>query len=65
MAHLPLRVLHFLGTLLGWATYMLSGTYASRLRENLGNYNAGRHPPEFRKVLRASVAEAEIGRAHV
>lgn len=61
MARLPLRVLHGLGALLGWATYLLSGTYASRLRENLGNYNAGRHPPELRKVLRASVAEAGKG----
>ena len=58
MARLPLRALHFMGAMLGWATYLLSGTYASRLRENLGNYNAGRHPQEFNKVLRASVAEA-------
>ena len=58
MARLPLRVLHSLGALLGWFTYLLSGTYSSRLRENLGSYNAGRHPPELRKLLRASVAEA-------
>lgn len=58
MARLPLSVLHRLGALLGWAIYLLSGKYAARLRENLGNYNAGRHPSEFRNVLRASVAEA-------
>jgi len=58
MARLPLRILHGLGALLGWATYLLSGKYAARLRENLANYNAGRHPAGFRKVLRASVAEA-------
>jgi Kdo2-lipid IVA lauroyltransferase/acyltransferase len=58
MARLPLRLLHGLGALLGWATYLLSGIYAARLRENLGYYNADRHPSEFRRVLRASVAEA-------
>jgi len=58
MARLPLSVLHSLGVLLGWATYWMSGRYAERLRENLGNYNAGRDPSELRKVLRASVAEA-------
>jgi len=58
IAHLPLRMLHALGALLGWATYLLSGKYAARLRENLGYYNAGRHPSEFRKLLRASVVEA-------
>jgi Kdo2-lipid IVA lauroyltransferase/acyltransferase len=58
IARLPLRLLHGLGAMLGWATYLLSGKYAARLRENLGYYNAGRHPSEFRKVLRASVVEA-------
>lgn len=58
IARLPLRMLHGLGVLLGWVTYLLSGKYAARLRENLGYYNAGRHPSEFRKVLRASVVEA-------
>ena len=57
MARLPLSLLHKLGAMLGWMTYRLSGKYAERLRENLGNYNAGRHQSEFRKVLRASVAE--------
>jgi KDO2-lipid IV(A) lauroyltransferase len=57
MARLPLRVLHSLGVMLGWTTYMLSGKYAQRLRENLNNYNAGRHPAEFRNILRSSVGE--------
>jgi KDO2-lipid IV(A) lauroyltransferase len=57
MARLPLRVLHSLGVMLGWATYMLSGKYAQRLLENLNNYNAGRHPAEFRNILRSSVGE--------
>lgn len=58
MARLPLSVLHALGSLLGWTIFLLSGSYAARMRENLGNYNAGRHPSEFRNVLQASVAEA-------
>ena len=57
LARLPLRILHLLGTLLGWFTYLLSGSYSSRMRENLGYYNAGRHPSEFRRVLYASAAE--------
>jgi KDO2-lipid IV(A) lauroyltransferase len=57
-ALLPLRVLHLLGALLGWAFYLLSANYAARMRENLGFYNSGRHPDELRKLLRASIAEA-------
>jgi KDO2-lipid IV(A) lauroyltransferase len=34
-ARLPLRVLHALGSLLGWAMYGISPTYRRRLRENL------------------------------
>lgn len=61
MAHFPLSVLHRLGTLLGWVLYLLSGTYARRLRENLGRVYAELPEPEFRKLLRASVAE--VGRS--
>lgn len=65
MSHLPLWVLHGLGAMLGWITYWSSKKYAARLRENLGYYNAGRHPAEFRKVLHASVAEAGKGVAEL
>jgi len=65
MACLPLSVLHRIGVLLGWITYLLSGRYAERLRENLGNYNAGRHPPELRKLLRSSVGAAGKGIAEL
>ncbi len=54
---IPLRILHGLGTLLGWITYWTSASYAQRMRENLGNYNAGRHPDELRRLLRANIAE--------
>lgn len=57
LARMPLWVLHAFGILLGWATYMLSGSYASRMRENLAFFNAGRQPSELRRLLRASMAE--------
>ncbi len=58
MALLSLSMLHRLGALLGWITYLLSGRYADRIRDNLKNYNAGRHQPELKNLLRSSVAEA-------
>jgi KDO2-lipid IV(A) lauroyltransferase len=61
LARLPLSVLHRLGTLLGWVLYWLSGSYAARLRENLAHVYAGLPGPEYRKLLRASVAE--VGRS--
>ncbi len=53
VAHLPLRVLHALGSVLGWAIYGLSPTYRRRLRDNLAQ--AGYHDARTR---RAAVAEA-------
>lgn len=61
MSWLPLRALHRLGTLLGWLTYLLSGSYASRMMENLGNSITGSNPDTLRKLLRLSVAEAGKG----
>jgi len=34
-AKLPLRLLHAVGTALGWTVYGMSPTYRRRLRENL------------------------------
>ncbi len=56
-ARLPLSVLHRLGSVMGWATYLLSGKYATRLRKNLGYELEGYPFAEFRKVLNASIAE--------
>ena len=63
-ARLPLGVLHRLGAMLGWITYFVSGTYAKRLRENLGREMENR-PEDFRKVLNASIAEAGKGVAEL
>ncbi len=63
LAHLPLSVLHLLGTALGWITYWSSGSYAKRLRENLQNGlkfirgKDGFSETEYRNILRASVGE--------
>jgi KDO2-lipid IV(A) lauroyltransferase len=53
VARLPLRVLHALGGLLGWAIYGMSPTYRRQLRENLAL--AGYQDARLR---RAAIAEA-------
>jgi KDO2-lipid IV(A) lauroyltransferase len=53
VARLPLRTLHALGSVLGWAMYGLSPTYRRRLRENLAQ--AGYRDARTR---RAAIAEA-------
>jgi len=58
---LPLPVLHRLGTVLGWVTYLVSGSYAARLRENLRNSGLGGSEAETRKLLRANIREAGKG----
>lgn len=65
MAYLPLSVLHRLGAALGWASYLLSGSYAKRLRENLAHALAGRPATDFDRVLKATVAEAGKGMAEL
>lgn len=64
-ACLPLGVLHRLGAALGWATYFMSGTYARRMRENLGFSMEDRPQKDFREVLNASIAEAGKGVAEL
>lgn len=58
LARLPLRVLHWLGALLGWLTYLSSSSYAGRIRENLKNSGISQSEPEFRKLLHANIREA-------
>lgn len=57
VARLPLWLLHRLGCVLGWLTYLLSAKYAARMRENLGYGLEGCSATEFREVLNASIAE--------
>ena len=53
LARLPLRVLHALGSVLGWAMYALSPPYRARLREHLAQAGYA-----DRATRRAAIAEA-------
>jgi KDO2-lipid IV(A) lauroyltransferase len=64
-ARLPLSVLHRLGFIVGWATYLFSGKYAKRLRKNLDYALEGCSASEFRKILHASIAESGKGLTEV
>lgn len=61
LARLPLSVLHRIGTMLGWVTYLSSGRYAMRLQENLQNADLEHSEAEFRQLVRANVSEAGKG----
>jgi len=61
LAHLPLSVLHRLGALLGWLSYLSSKRYAARLRENLGNAGLAHSAAESRKLLHANIREMGKG----
>ncbi|MCH8617594.1 lysophospholipid acyltransferase family protein [Undibacterium sp. TS12] len=39
----PLSVLHFIGAVLGWAVYLLSGSYRRRMKENMGRAGFSAH----------------------
>ena len=58
LARLPLAILHRIGAVLGWATYVLSGLYARRLRENLQHADLGRSASDLRTLLHANIREA-------
>jgi KDO2-lipid IV(A) lauroyltransferase len=57
LARLPLSVLHQLGALLGWVTYLSSARYASRLRENLHKAGTMRTESETRQLLHTNIRE--------
>lgn len=61
LARLPLRVYHALGGALGWVAYFTSRRYASRLRENLRASGVCRNDADYRRILRANIAESGKG----
>jgi KDO2-lipid IV(A) lauroyltransferase len=61
LSYLPLWLLHRIGVLLGWAAYRLSGSYASRLRENMELEWHGRLENTLQTLIRANVAESGKG----
>jgi KDO2-lipid IV(A) lauroyltransferase len=58
IAGLPLRVLHALGSVLGWAIYGSSPTYRRHLRENLAQAGLPLSDGERARVRRAAIAAA-------
>lgn len=64
-ARLPLFALHRIGSVLGWAAYLLSRSYAARMRGNLGYAWAGNDTAGMRGVLHASIAETGKGLAEL
>lgn len=61
LARLPLSILHRLGALLGWLSYLFSRRYASRLRENLQNSGVAGGEVQFRQLLRTNIREMGKG----
>lgn len=55
---LPLRVLHFLGGVLGRLTYKFSKSYAARMRENLQHAGFSLEGAAGRRLLSAVIAQA-------
>jgi len=57
-ACLPLGLLHAMGTVLGWLIFLVSRSYARRMRENLQASGLCADPRECRKLLHQSIAES-------
>lgn len=58
LAKLPLAWMHFAGGLLGRLTYLVSPSYANRVRENLLGSGICQTRPEFDELLKKSIREA-------
>jgi len=58
LAWLPLRWVHALGGVFGWAVYLCAPGYAARMRENLRRSGLCRDEQDFGATLREAVAEA-------
>lgn len=61
LARLPLSVLHRLGAMLGWLTWLLSRSYSFRLRENLRLSNVAADEAGFRRLLHTNIREMGKG----
>jgi KDO2-lipid IV(A) lauroyltransferase len=61
LARLPLSVLHWFGALFGWITYLSSGRYASRLRENLHKAGLARSESDLKSLLHTNLREMGKG----
>lgn len=57
LARLPLRCLHLGGVAIGWLVYCVSSRYARRIKENLISSGICSSPTDYRRLLRAVVAQ--------
>ncbi len=60
-AYAPLRLHHAMGVVLGWLSYLLSPTYAQRLRENLAHSGLCTSPRQYNALLHQNIAEIGKG----
>lgn len=61
LACLPLRGYHAIGGVLGFVAYFTSRRYASRMRQNLRASGVWRDEADYRRILRANIAEVGKG----
>jgi KDO2-lipid IV(A) lauroyltransferase len=61
LARLPLSLLHRLGALFGWVTYLFSSRYSSRLRENLQKAGVAGSESDARRLLHTNICEMGKG----
>ncbi len=58
LARAPLSWIHAAGAAIGWIVYILSPSYASRLRENLLQSGVWRDEAEYQRLLHENIAES-------
>lgn len=58
LARVPLSWIHSAGAAIGWIVYLLSPSYASRLRENLLQSGVWRDEAEYQRLLHENIAES-------
>jgi len=58
LARVPLSWIHSIGAAIGWIVYLLSPSYAARLRENLLQSGVWRDEAEYRRLLHENIAES-------
>ncbi|GAB1231891.1 lysophospholipid acyltransferase family protein [Ferrigenium sp. UT5] len=61
LARMPLRMLHWLGGIIGGLTYMFSARYAAHLRTNLRQSGLAQTEVGYRRLLHASIREVGKG----
>jgi len=58
LARAPLSWIHSAGAAIGWIVYLLSPSYAARLRDNLLQSGVWRDKAEYQRLLHENVAES-------